>query len=88
MKPALAVVPERTESLGARVRRLQAEAKSLAKNHVGELSEAIANVERLAAEIAAGGEAYSAGIRDIAARLAEDCDARIKSLSALMGRIG
>src|SRR3990167_11202901 len=74
------------ESVSERVRRLQAEAKGLAREHIGALDEAILKVEQLAFEIADGGEAYPAGVRDLARRLADDCDAKLMTIRAISGR--
>jgi len=74
------------ESVSERVRRLQAEAKGLAREHVAALDEAILKVEQLAFEIADGGEAYPAGVRDLARRLAQDCDTKLMTIRAIAGR--
>jgi hypothetical protein len=92
MSPSLSVVADndlktaRTETVAERVRRLQAEAKQLAKDHVHALSAAIMNAEAIAAEIADGGDAYPPGIRDLARRFAEDADARVQTLEAISAR--
>ncbi|MFN3524276.1 MAG: hypothetical protein ACK4YQ_18675 [Phenylobacterium sp.] len=72
--------------LAERVRLLQAEARQLAGEHVDELLASLAQAQRLAEQIALGGEAYPAGVRDIARRLAEDSAARVRTLEALMDR--
>jgi len=76
----------KTESVAERVRRLQAEAKQLAKDHIKSLSAQLVAVEELAAEIAEGGEAYPPGVRDLARRLVEDMDARVQTLEAIVSR--
>nr|QQZ49517.1 hypothetical protein JKL49_21515 [Phenylobacterium glaciei] len=48
----------RSEALSTRVRRLQAEAKGLAREHIAALVAALHEAEALSAEIAEGGEAY------------------------------
>ncbi|MCR5877083.1 hypothetical protein [Phenylobacterium sp. J367] len=68
------------------MRRLQAEAKTLAKDHIRALNQAIVDVETLAAEIADGGDAYPPGVRDLARRLVEDCEARVQTLEAIVAR--
>lgn len=83
--PAPAPAP-RAESVAERVRRLQAEAKQLAKDHIRSLSAQLVAVEELAAEIAEGGEAYPPGVRDLARRLVEDMDARVQTLEAIVAR--
>ncbi len=93
MSPSLSVVADndlktspKTETVAERVRRLQTEAKQLAKDHVRSLSTAIMNVEQMALEIAEGGEAYPPGVRDLARRLVEDCEMRVQTLEAIVSR--
>jgi hypothetical protein len=94
MSPSLSVVADndlktsaaKTETVAQRVRRLQQEAKTLAKDHVRALNQAIVDVETLAAEIAEGGDAYPPGVRDLARRLVEDCEARVQTLEAIVAR--
>lgn len=74
------------DSISLRVKRLQAEARGLAREHVTALRAALATVEALSADIAAGGEAYPAGVRDIARRLAEEVGAKAQTLELLSGR--
>jgi len=74
-------------SLGERVRALQAEARHLASQHVEALGAALLETQRLAGEIAGGGEAYPPGVRDLAARLCEESAAKVQTLAAIMGRI-
>jgi hypothetical protein len=76
----------KVETVAERVRRLQAEAKQLAKDHIHALTAAISEVERMAAEIAEGGDAYPAGVRDLARRFAEDAEARVQTLEAITAR--
>jgi hypothetical protein len=92
MSPSLSVVAnndtnsQKPETVAERVRKLQAEARELAKDHIHALTAAIADAERLAAEIAEGGDAYPAGVRDLARRFAEDADARVQTLEAITAR--
>ena len=99
MSPSLSVVADndlhssaaapaaaKAETVAERVRRLQAEARQLAKDHVRALSEAIMNAEKMAAEIAEGGDAYPPGVRDLARRFVEDCEARVQTLEAISAR--
>ena len=74
------------ETVAERVRRLQAEAKQLAKDHIHALTAAMVDVEQMAREIAEGGEAYPAGVRDLARRFVDDCEARIQTLEAITAR--
>ena len=95
MSPSLSVVADndlktvqspKTETVAERVRRLQAEAKQLAKDHIKALVQQIADLEVMAAEIAEGGESYPPGVRDIARRLVEDCESRVQTLEAIVAR--
>jgi hypothetical protein len=92
MSPSLSVVANndlnapKVETVAQRVRRLQAEAKQLAKDHIHALTAAISEVERMAAEIAEGGDAYPAGVRDLARRFAEYAEARVQTLEAITAR--
>jgi hypothetical protein len=94
MTPSLSVVADndvktaapKSETVAQRVRRLQQEAKQLAKDHIRELSTALVEVETLAAEIAEGGDAYPPGVRDLARRLVEDVEARVQTLEAIVAR--
>jgi hypothetical protein len=82
----LKIVPTKTETVSERVRRLQAEARQLAKDHVKSLSSAMVQLEELAAEIADGGDAYAPGIREVARQLVEDLDSRVQTLEAIASR--
>jgi preprotein translocase subunit SecA len=92
MSPSLSVVAnndvaaKKTETVAERVRALQAEAKQLAKDHIHALTAAMADAEKMAVEIAEGGDAYPAGVRDLARRFAEDCEARVQTLEAITAR--
>lgn len=94
MSPSLSVVADndlktsspKTETVAERVRRLQAEAKLLAKDHIKALSAQMVAVEQMAAEIAEGGEAYPPGVRELASRLVEDIDSRVQTLEAIVSR--
>ena len=83
--PAVAA-SKQPETVAERVRRLQAEAKQLAKDHIRALSEAMMQAEQMAAEIAEGGDAYPPGVRDLARRFVEDVDARVQTLEAIVAR--
>lgn len=93
MSPSLSVVADndlktspKTETVAERVRRLQLEAKQLAKDHIRALSAQMVAVEQMAAEIAEGGEAYPPGVRELASRLVEDIDSRVQTLEAIVSR--
>jgi hypothetical protein len=92
MSPSLSVVanndlsPPKAETVAERVRKLQAEARQLARDHIHAFTAAMTEVEKMAAEIAEGGEAYPAGVRDLARRFVDDCDARVQTLEAITAR--
>jgi hypothetical protein len=90
VSPKLAVVSDDRalpdQGLSARIRALQAEARGLAREHIFALESAMGQVERLAAEIAGGGDAYPAGVRDIARRVAEDCGLKVATIEAITER--
>lgn len=95
MSPSLSVVADndlktiitpKAETVSERVRRLQAEARQLAKDHIKSLSAAMIDLEQLAAEIAEGGDAYAPGVREVARQLAEDLDSRVQTLEAIAAR--
>ena len=77
-----------TEPLTARIRRLQAEAKSMAREHIAQLEASIAEAARLAAEVADGGDAYPIGAREMARQLVTDCESRLLGLQAILHRSG
>lgn len=94
MSPSLSVVADndlkivlpKAETVAERVRRLQTEARQLAKDHIKSLTTAMVELEQLAAEIAEGGDAYAPGVRDVARRLVEDLDSRVQTLEAIVSR--
>jgi hypothetical protein len=95
MSPPLSVVADNPtrdpttlgpEALSDRIRRLQAEAKGLAREHIRALESALLQVERLAAEIADGGDVYPAGVREIARRMVEDCEHKVQAIEAISSR--
>lgn len=91
MKPDLRVVPDpalapMAETVAERIRRLQQEAKGLAKDHIRSLTAQMVLVEQIAAEIAEGGDVYPPGVREVASRLIEDLDARVQTIEAIVSR--
>ncbi|HEX2559276.1 hypothetical protein [Phenylobacterium sp.] len=93
MSPSLSVVADNgaalikgEANLSERIRRLQTEAKNLAREHIMALEAALVEVERIAGEIADGGEAYPVGIREIARRLSEESETRVQAMEAILRR--
>ena len=70
------------------MKRLQAEARQVARDHILALEQALASAARLAAEIAAGGEAYPVGAREVARQMILDCQGRAATLDAILKRTG
>jgi hypothetical protein len=85
----LVVVPSANgpESAGLKIKRLQAEAKNLAREHVEMLTAALNEVSRIAAEVADGGDLYPAGARELSRRLAGDAAKQSMTLSAILDRV-
>ena len=73
-------------SVADRIKRLQAQAKGLAREHVKALEQALHDLERLSAEIADGGEAYPVGVREVARRLTAECETSGNTIKARAGR--
>ena len=74
------------EPVAQRVRRLQSEARMLAREQVEILSRDLEALAARAAEIADGGDAYPVGVREMASRLAEDLPHRAQGLMSLIER--
>src|SRR4051812_30446939 len=92
--PKLSVVSDEVYQLGRkpetptqRIRRLQDEAKLLAREQIEDLMREMVKLANKAEDIAKGGEAYPAGIRDLSGRVAEDMYGKIETYQALLGRI-
>jgi hypothetical protein len=69
-----------------RIRLLQVEARVLAQDHMSRLTEAMAEVSRLAGEVAEGGEAFPVGARELCRRLSEDITAQSTTLGVIVER--
>jgi hypothetical protein len=76
------------DSLAARIRRLQWEARVLAGEQVKALCADLDGLAARALEIAEGGEAYPAGVRELASRIAADLPEKAKVLLTLQQRNG
>lgn len=74
------------ETPADRARALLQESRAAALEHLGALETAIRLVRDLSAEVLQGGDAYSVGVRELAAQLAEDLLWRGKRLEALTER--
>jgi hypothetical protein len=74
------------ESPADRIRRLQHEARSLAREHIEMLAAALHEVSRLSGEIADGGDLYPVGARELSRRLSEDSNKHALTLTAIVDR--
>ena len=74
------------ETTADRVKRLQHEARLLAREEVEMLETKMAEMAAMAATVAEGGEAYPAGIRELCSRLVVDTEQRAQTLKALVER--
>jgi len=77
---------EAAASPALRARQLMAEARAAAVEQLEALDAAMVAVRELSLDVLQGGDLYSVGVRDLAARLAEDLLWRGKSLEALTAR--
>jgi hypothetical protein len=84
--PAQSDTPD--HSIAARMERLMAEATQLAQAHAADFERSIAQTTALAAEIAAGGEAYPVGVRETARQLGDALAAASLRLQTLRVREG
>ena len=74
------------ETRAERIRRMQSNAKALAREQIQAMTEAMMEVSRMAEEIATGGDAYPVGVRELASRLKADLEGQAKSVEALLAR--
>ena len=74
------------ETLAERMERIRAEAAEIAQAHTSDFQRIIAEAQRYADDIAAGGEAYHVGVREIARTLAKELREAQLALEVLRGR--
>ena len=75
------------ETASQRIRRLQTEAKQLAREQVEAFCDELVMLAQRAAEIADGGDAYPAGVREMASRLASDLPERAQGMQIISERM-
>lgn len=75
--------PTRSETRTQRVRRLQEEARALAREQISEFEVLLAATAKMALEIADGGEVYSIGAREICRRLADELPRTVQTLQVI-----
>jgi hypothetical protein len=73
--------------LGERIQQLQAEARALARQHAESLVASLRETQRIADEIARGGDAYPVGVRDLARRLSQDSAGNALTITAIAERV-
>lgn len=83
----MTIEPVPATLISDRIKALQAEARALAGEHAQALAQAMNYARDLAQQIEHGGEAYPAGVRDIARKFALDTEAHIDALQGLVGRL-
>lgn len=74
------------ETRAERVRRMQANAKALAREQIEAMAEAMIELAHMAEEVATGGDAYPVGVRELSGRLKADLEAQAKSIEVLLRR--
>ena len=78
---------ETPETATQRIRRLQVEAKALAREQIEALCDELVMMAQRAQEIAEGGDAYPAGVREMASRLAADLPERALGMQSISERL-
>lgn len=76
------------ETRTQRVRRLQEEARSLAREQIGEFELLLDATAKMALEIADGGDVYSIGAREICRRLADELPRTLQTLQVISKKKG
>jgi len=76
----------RRETTAERVRRLQAEARIVAREHIEQLEQCLLRTAEVAREVAEGGEAYPVGVREMASRMTDDLPEKLLNLRSLLDR--
>lgn len=93
-KPQLSIVTgdsqvydlSRPETPTERIRRLQANAKALAREQVLALAATMEQLGEMAGEIAKGGDAYQVGVRELCERMSEEMGPRAATIRSLAER--
>ena len=75
------------ETVHARVKRLQDEARTLAREEIASLCRELETAAARAQGIAEGGDAYPIGVREQAERLAEELPLRAEGMTAILDRL-
>lgn len=80
------VVGRGPETRAERIRRMQKNAKALAREQIAEMTETMLELARMADEVANGGDAYPVGVRELASRLRAELESQAKTVEALTMR--
>ena len=80
------VSPSFQETPSARAKRLLAEARAAAMEHITALEASLEGVAAVAAEVSEGGDAYPVGVRELARQLSEETVGRLNTLNAIVNR--
>ena len=78
--------PAEPDSPADRIRRLNSEARMLAREHIEQLAAALSEVSRLSGEIADGGDFYPVGARELSRRLVDEAGKQALTLTAIVDR--
>lgn len=74
------------ENVADQIRDLLEQARNLGNGHTKDLAVAMADTSDLAAEIAHGGAAYPAGVREVARQVAESLASQLLTLEAILAK--
>jgi hypothetical protein len=80
------VTPSFQESASNRAKRLMAEARAAALEHVAALETAMEAVAAIAADVGEGGDAYPIGVRELARQLNDETVSRLQTLNAILSK--
>ena len=86
----LRLTPPAIEGSHDRSQRLMSEARQAADAQVIDLRHALQRVAELAADVGQGGDVYPVGVRDLAAKIANDaawCGQTMQSIMRKVGRV-
>jgi hypothetical protein len=75
------------ETPSSRAKRLMAEARTAALEHVAALEGALEAAASLAQDVSEGGDAYPVGVRELARQLSEETYSRLQTLNAIMSKV-
>jgi len=75
------------DTVADRVKRLQEEARMLAREEIEAFENQLNAAAAMASVIAKGGDAYPVGVRAMAEQMSEELPMRVQSLRAVMERI-